>query len=307
MTVNSSIGKDALGSVATMADLFTPIPLPDDHVALWKQYAVSARATELMLDAYVDPGPGSQLELADARYRWEKVSAWTRGYLRAAAQQLSTWADLVMPYEVRPGAVNHVPYVAYLLLARSALEAAAQGFWILRADAVEECTSRHVRMMHRDFCYHLEALKAGGGETSTAQQRLVDLESRAADLSPKVCPKDKPPGFERMVRYAAKLTDNDEAYWAYLWHAASGAAHGQNWFSIEGFEVLVGEEYDEGHFRAASMPDPEFITGTIGAAVEALDHAAFRWMLLAGHDPVRATTLALLTLEERLPKISDGD
>lgn len=186
-------------SVAVVADLFAPIPLPTEHVILWKQYAVSARASELMLNAHVDPQPGSQLDTADARYKWEKVSTWTRGYLRAAAQQLSTWADLVMPYDLRPGAVNHVPYVAYLLLARSALEVAAQGFWILRADSIQECTGRHVRMMSRDFGYHFDALEAGGGDTSNAAKRVADLEHRAADLSPAVNPKDKPPGYEKLV------------------------------------------------------------------------------------------------------------
>jgi hypothetical protein len=300
-------GSTTMGSVSTMTDLFAPMPLPAGHFDLWTQYAISARATELMLNTHVDPRPDSQLEQADRRYQWEKVSAWTRGYLRAAAQQLSTWADIVMPYDVQPGAVNHVAYVAYLMLARSALEAAAQGFWILRADAIDECTSRHVRMMRRDFCYHFNALDAGGGDTSTAAKRIADLERRAADLTPTVDPKVKPPGYEKLVRYAARRTDNDESEWAYFWHAASGAAHGQNWFSIEGFEVLVGDEYDEGHFRTASMPDPEFITGTIGAAVEALNHAAWRWMLMAGYNPMQATTEALLAIGERLPKIPDSD
>jgi hypothetical protein len=77
--------------------------------------------------------------------------------------------------------------------------------------------------------------------------------------------------------------------------------------AVPGFEVLVGEEYDEGHFRTASMPDPEFITGTIGAAVEALNDAAWRWMLMAGYNPMQAATEALLAIGERLPKIPDSD
>lgn len=296
-----------MGSVSTMPDFFSPTPLPEEHVDLWKQYAVSARATEFMLNTHVDPRRDSQLDEVDRRYKWEKVSTWTRSYLRAAAQQLSTWADIVMPYDVQPGAVNNVAYIAYLMLARSALEAAAQGYWILWADSIEECTSRHVRMMHRDFRYHFNALDAGGGDTSTAAKRIADLEHRAATLTPPMNPKETPPGYEKLVRYTARTSGNDEAQWAYFWHAASGAAHGQNWFGIEGFEVLVGDEYDEGHFRTTSMPDPEFITGTIGAAVEALNYAACRWMLLAGYNPLQATAEAIVAISEKLPKISDRD
>lgn len=289
-----------------MSDFNEPIPLPAEHVELWKQHAIGARVTEVMLNAHADPRPDSALDQADRRYRWEKVSTWTRAYLRAAAQQLSTWADIVMPYDVQPGAVNQVAYVAYLMLARSALEAAAQGFWVLRADSVDECTSRHIRMMYRDFTYHFDALEAGGGDTSIAAKRIADLEDRAADLTPTVNPKVKPPGYEKMVRCTAQRTDNDEARWAYFWHAASGAAHGQNWFSIEGFDVVIGDEYEEGHFRTASMPDPEFITDTIGAAVQALDHAAYRWMLLAGYNPLHAGSEALHVVGARLPKNPDA-
>jgi hypothetical protein len=162
-------------------------------------------------------------------------------------------------------------------------------------------------MMHRDFNYHLEALKAGGGDTETAAKRIADLELRAADLEPIVNAGHRPPGYEKLVRYVADRTRNDEAEWAYLWHAASGAAHGQNWFSIEGFETFVGEEYEEGFFRATSLPDPEFITSTVSAALEALDHAVLRWMQLAGHDPVKALSAALLTVGEKLPKLPKND
>ena len=62
----------AMGSVSTMPDFFSPTPLPEEHVDLWKQYAVSARATEFMLNTHVDPRRDSQLDEVDRRYKWER-------------------------------------------------------------------------------------------------------------------------------------------------------------------------------------------------------------------------------------------
>jgi hypothetical protein len=58
--------------------------------------------------------------------------------------------------------------------------------------------------------------------------------------------------------------------WGYLWNAVSGAGHGQNWFGIEGFDLLSTEEYQPGHFRIVSIPDPIFITDIVEAAASAL-------------------------------------
>jgi hypothetical protein len=58
----------------------------------------------------MDPRPGSSLYAADHHYKWEKVSAWSRDYLRAATDNLGFWADLVAPFDFEPGAINNVGY-----------------------------------------------------------------------------------------------------------------------------------------------------------------------------------------------------
>ncbi len=97
--------------------------------------------------------------------------------------------------------------------------------------------------------------------------------------------------------------DADE--WVYLWNAASGAGHGQNWFGIEGFDLLPTEEYQPGHFRTVSIPDPIFITRTVEAADFALQWGTLRWLQISGHDPnlIRDATAEV---HAKMPKKDDS-
>jgi hypothetical protein len=255
----------------------------------------------LALSQAIDARPGSALALADGYYEWEKASVWVRNYLCAAAEHLCLWADVIAPYKLHPEAVNEVRPRPYLLLGRAGLEAAAHALWLIEVATPEECAQRHIRLMYRDFTYHKGALAAGGLDTARIDKRIADLESRVANLSLPVSPKDKPPGYEKMVRNAAAVTKQDENRWAYLWNAASGAAHGQNWFGLEAFDLLTLNEYEPGHFRTVAFPDPVFITETIGAACAALEWGTVRWLLLGGHDPnlVRQATREVFS---RMPK-----
>ena len=88
-----------------------------------------------------------------------------------------------------------------------------------------------------------------------------------------------------MVRLAATATQHDPNRWAYLWHAASGAAHGQNWFGLEAYDLVPVAEYEPGHFRVLTIPDPGFITDTIEAACNSLQWGTLRWLLMGRHDP----------------------
>jgi hypothetical protein len=278
-----------------------PFLLSGEHRTEWTISMYEIRAAELCLTRLVDPRPGSPLAAADRHYKWEKASSWSRAYLRAAADNLGFWSDLVAPYEFEPGHVNNVGYRPYLLLGRSGLEAAAHGLWLLAAENSVDCVGRLVRLMHRDFTYHVKAIESGGGDASRITQRITDLEARCAGLDPVPNPKARPPRYEDLVKLAATICEKDESEWAYYWNAASGAAHGQNWFSIEGFEVAFREEYEPGHYRTVTTPDPEFITATIGAAATALKHATCRWMMTAGY-PLELMTIAMTEVFERMPK-----
>lgn len=259
--------------------------VPEEHTTTWTANAHIVRMCELVLERTVDSLPQSSLGQADAIYQWEKVSVWARNYLLAAAEHLSLWADLVAPYDCPPDAVNAVRMRPYLLLARSGIEAAAHAIWLLDVPTMPECVQRHVRLMHRDFNLHKKALEARGDDISRIAGRITLLKERAAELPFATSPKHSPPGYEKLVRNAATVTGNDEGQWAYLWNAASGAGHGQNWFGIEGFNLLPSQEYQPGHFRALSIPDPVFITETIEAAALCLHWGTARWLIMGGHGP----------------------
>lgn len=257
--------------------------VPEDHIADWKGFALAARASKLALQRTLDPLPESALAFADAHYPWEKVSAWSRDYLLASADFMGFWADLFAPYEFHPGAVNVVAFRPYLLMARSGLEAASQGLWLVGAESPRNCVRRHVRLMYRDFEYHRDALLAGQMDAAQLQERMDTLVTRAAETDSSLRPGDKPPGFEKIVRLAAEALTQDADRWTYLWKAASGAAHGQNWFGTEAYELLAKEEYESGYFRVTRLPDVDFITGTLDAAVTALGGGTHLWLRNAGY------------------------
>ncbi|TLF74039.1 hypothetical protein [Nocardia cyriacigeorgica] len=295
---------DTGSTPAALTDL--SIPVPADHLQKWVANTYMIRACELVLARTVDPRPGSALAQVDTIYHWEKVSVWSRAYLRAAAENLGLWADYVAPFSFAPGMSRMVRVRPYLLLGRSGLEAATHAVWLFDGDTntYEECVQRHLRLMHRDFRYHRQALDAHGEETSLIDQRIADLEQRAATLPFSTAPRNQPPGYEKLVRHAAKVTGNDENFWAYLWNAASGAGHGQNWFGLEAYNLLHRIEYEPDHYRTLSIPDPMFVTELIGAASLALQWGTLRWLMYGGHDPellsrATAETFAKMPKKER--------
>lgn len=258
------------------------IAVPPDHVADWKGFALAARASKLALQRTLDPLPDSALAFADAHYPWEKVSAWSRDYLLAAADFLVSWADQCVPLRFAPDAVNNIAFRPYLMLARCGLEAAAHGLWLISAESPKDCVRRHVRLMYRDFRYHRDALDAGKLDSTHIQERMDTLAARAPETDPSLRPTDPPPGYAKLIRLAAEKLEQDPDRWDYLWNAASGAAHGQNWFGIEAFELLRKEEYEPGYFRVKRLPDVDFITDTLDAAVTTLGYGTHLWLKYAG-------------------------
>jgi hypothetical protein len=277
----------------------------EEYRQRWAQYTYTARSCALTLERVIDPRPGSELVAADEFYEWEKVSIWIRNYLCAAAEHLCMWADVIAPYKFHPEATNEVKPRPSLLLARAGFESAAHALWLVEVSAPLECAQRHIRLMHRDFAFHRAALVAGALDTAHIDQRIEDLESRCASLPIPTTPRDRPPGYEKLVRFAAVATEHDENRWSYLWNAASGAGHGQNWFGIEGFELVTLDEYEPGYFRTIALPDVELLTETLGAACSTLEWGTLKWLLLGGHNPdlMRQATRDVF---ERMPKTEDA-
>jgi hypothetical protein len=274
--------------------------LSDEQHREWIRLACTARACELVLKRVGDPKPGSLFDVIDRVYDQEKVSVWTRSYLRAAAEHLSLWSDFAAPYIIAPGMVSPIRSRPYLLLGRAALESASYALWVLAApQSVDEWVNRFVQLMAKDFELHRKALTAGHLETARIDERIAAFNAR---LHEKSLPKPlDPPGYLSMVRHAAVAISGDEDRWAYLWNAAAGAGHGQNWFGVEGFILLSKTEYEEGHYRTVSVPDPSFVTETIAAACAALQDGTCRWLTAGKHD-LQLLEEATREVHDRLPK-----
>ena len=281
-----------------------PFLLPPDHLQRWKECVYAARSCEMTLAQTPDPSPGSDLAKADMFYPWEKVSTWVRGYLRVSAEHLCLWADVVAPYKFDSDAINQVRVRPYLLLARAGLEAAAQALWLVEVSDAPECAKRFLRLMHRDFGLHKKALESDNLDTSFIDKRIADLESRVAEHAIPVTLTERVPGHERMVRFAATATKHDPDRWAYLWNAASGAAHGQNWFGVQAYDMVPVFEYEPGHFRTIAFADPAYITEAMEAACDALYWGTLRWLLMGGHNP-DLIRQAMVEVYERMPRL-DG-
>ncbi|GAA2375812.1 hypothetical protein [Gordonia cholesterolivorans] len=278
--------------------------LAEEHQRRWAEATYSIRSCELAMDGAVDPAPGSLLAEIDQLYRWEKVSVWSRSYLTAGIEHLLLFADLVAPYDFKEGDINHVRYLSYVMMGRAGLESAAHALWILDAvDDERECAERSLRLMYKDFSYQLQAQEAGGYRVDLIEDRMTTTRERAAEVR-LGSPANRPPGYESLVRKAAEAVGRDPARWCYLWNAASGAAHGQYWFGMEGYDVALGEEYEPGHFRTRRLPDPAFITETVEAAAHALLWAVWRWLDVSGYAAQQRLESALVEVHSRMPKKS---
>jgi hypothetical protein len=272
-----------------------PIPrftlIPEEH-RQWVMQTYRARRCDLVLKQIADPNPQSLLHRVDQIYELEKVSTWARASLRAATEHLCLWADLVAPYTVAPGDVSNIRPRPYLLLARAGLEAASHALWTLEASSADECVQRFIQLMRTDFGYHRKALHDGGMDYSREELSIPAKSTK------------EPLGYGKLVRNAAKITKQDEDRWFYLWATASAAAHGQNWFGVEGFIVLDKIEYEPNHLRVTSLPDPTLITEMAEAACTALEWGTLRWLIIGGHDPSIFDT-ALQDVHARMPKKGD--
>lgn len=279
--------------------------VPAEHRQRWAEATYKIRTSALLLSRMIDPLPESGLASADSLYPWEKASAWARSYVDAGCEHLNLWADRVAPYKFDESTVHNVAYRPYLLLARAGLESAAHGLWLLNVTDSAKCVERHVRMMHRDIGYFIQARKAGKRDASKLEAQQQTLVERVRETLPTVTITDKPPGYEKIVREAATTQGQDPDRWAYLWNLASGAGHGQNWFSLEGYLLELGEEYEPGYHRVVRLPDVDLLTETIEAGTATLQYATLRWAALAGYPYGEMAVQAITEIHERMPKITD--
>lgn len=276
--------------------------VPDEIARQWAAVAHGGRMASYMLDGVVDPEPRTPFAADDSGYRWEKLSAWVRGYLIAAVDHLLLWANTVAPLQVFEGQVNDNPPRPYYSIGRGALEAAAQAGWVMRPVDSRERVQRHLRLLYQDLRHHELALRpVNAVRADFARRRRDDMLNRIDGVYSRGSIKDEPKYLD-MVREAGPEIGKTEAEMELVWRSASAGAHGKAWFNDYATTMQVGEEYEPGYYRAAYVPDPTQVLRVMDLAGTVTHAAVHRYLTGVGTDPTAALGRASTKLAAEVPQ-----
>lgn len=213
-----------------------------------------------------DPQPGSNFADVAELYPYEKVSDRVRAYLMAGIEHMLMWADFTAPLKFHEEQLTNVMLRPAYTLARATIEASAQAVWLMDTRDPVECVRRHLSLMRWDLQGHRKS-KLDQSEKDVIKAREDALVHRASQVFQ---PDDiKPPnGYLDVIKLAcaANGLDLEAAVAEGLWRAASGAAHGNYWPTLELQHMQVGEEYEPGHHRTIQLPDASAMTEVLEAA-----------------------------------------
>lgn len=282
----------------------TPFEISEELKERQIRQSFITRACGMVLDEPLKPLDGSVMRRLDGKLALEKMSTWVRSYLRAAAEHLAAWADLVVPYGPARTSSGILRARPKILICRGALESASHALWLLSADSEEECIERFVRLVDHDLLMSRKALVLGNKETANidAWRKAIGIRCQMLGIPAPT----KPPGNERLIYEAAKVVDKDPERWAYLWNLASGAGHGQNWYVTEGHIVLKETQYEPGHYDQITIADMTLAVEMVEAAAGALLYGTHMLLASSGHD-VGLVQVALPKISEYFPSVEKPD
>ena len=257
------------------------------------------RLVDLLLANACDPKPGSPLAVDDAGYRWEKLSEWTLGSLKASRDHLLLWANIVTPLEVADDAAVENPARPYFTVARAALESASQAMWVLAPSESAERVARHLRLLSGDLAEQEKALRSSGDVdgAAAASERRASIPGRSGVESVPA-----PPSFLSMVRAAATDLGQNPDDAEFLWRLCSSATHGKNWFMPQSHIGVVGPEYEPGYFRALWVPSAKEVGDAMGMAATFSVAATTVYLAGLGVDVAASRDSAIERLRELVPK-----
>lgn len=254
-----------------------------------------------MFSSCGDPAPGSNFAQVNELYPFEKVSDRARHYVSAALEHLTMWADFAAPFKFHPDQTTTFTMRPTMALARAALESAAQAVWLMDTRDPVDCVQRHLRLIRWDLDEHRKShLDPEGKER--VKRRDAQLVERVAGAfkADQIRP---PNGYLWVIQQACRATDLDlEATQVErLWRAMSGAAHGMYWTNLELTNVEVGEEYEPGHFRSFTLPDPNAMVEALEAGYRMTQYGALKFLFHAGADIEAMYGPARAWLAENIP------
>lgn len=231
-----------------------------------------------------DPAPGSNFDQVNRLYPFEKVSDRARHYVSAALEHMNMWADFVAPRKFHAEQTTLITMRPVYALSRAALETAAQAVWLMDTTDPHECVRRHLSLIRWDLEEHRKS-RSDPEHKKRVNARDQELLDRVASVF--TADQIKPPaGYLKVITDACRPDDLrlDRADAEKVWRAMSGAAHGMYWTNLDLTIVEQGEEYELGHFRTSTLPDPDGMAEALNAAEKVVSYAALRFLDYLGAD-----------------------
>lgn len=290
------VGDDRYLGIVT-----TSIHIDEQTSQAWTALAHSARVGYRAMSLVGDPQPRSNFADVAHLYPYEKVSDRVRAYLMAGIEHMLAWADLTAPLQFHDDQVTNVMLRPAYTLARATIEASAQAVWLMDTRDPIECLRRHLSLMRWDLQEHRKS-KLDQVDKEVIKARELDLLRRVSQVFQ---PDDiKPPNsYLDVIRSAcdANGLDLDASATERLWRAASGAAHGKYWPTLDLQTIQVGEEYEPGHHRTTQLPDAVVMTAVLETATKISQYGVVLYVQYSGADVAAVLGEAMAWLAERVP------
>lgn len=260
------------------------MPIDAESSQAFTEVAQSARLCQKILASVGDPAPSSNFDRISEIYPFEKPSDWCRAYLGAAMEHLIMWADYAAPLRFHDEQETIFRLRPAYTLARASIESSAQAVWMLGTQNPMELVRRHLALMNWDLEEHRKS-KSDATEKEAVKLRQRKLLERVAGVfeADEIRP---PAGYLAVLRDACDspevALDPDEV--ERIWRAASGAAHGKYWPSLDLQHVIPGEEYEPGQFRTVRVPNARGMAEVLRAADTMTTYGVFRFADYSGAD-----------------------
>lgn len=164
-----------------------------------------------------------------------------------------------------------------------------------------ECVRRHLSLIRWDLAEHRKSFLDQSSK-DRVKQRDLELLTRIHDVfaEEEVTP---PRGYLQIIREACNPSDlriNAEET-ERLWRAMSGAAHGMYWTNLDLTQVQLGEEYEEGHYRAITYPDPAAMVASLDTSLAMTQYGVLKYLDYSGADIAELQDTAKRKLAQEIP------
>jgi len=268
----------------------------------WVAVAHWTRINDRILSQIGDPAPGSNFARVADLFPFEKVADRARAYLRAGLDHLVMWADYAAPLKFHPEHEINFTFRPTYTLSRAAIESSSQAVWLMDTGEPMVCVRRHLALMRWDLNEHHRSKIGDPGEQAAIALREQDLLQRvsrqfqADDIKP-------PRGYLQVIKDACDSAqlELDAATAERVWRAASGAAHGKYWTTLELQTIHVGEEYEPGHHRATHIPNASGMTEALETANKMTRYGVLRFADYSGADIQALVDEAVLWVSQNIP------